>query len=323
MRISGRQFMLPFRRLILLVLLATTGSRVGAQVCSTAPSEARNLTVSGGNPSHLSWVAPADSGGSTTILYDVLRSSSAGDFSAAQCLASGLSTTAYDESGFTGTGYYLIRSRNACGSSLGAGSNGNPRTGATCPQSDGGACFNNFDCITTACCSGFCRNVDTNPDNCGTCGNVCSSSNGVPSCTSGSCAIVCNPGFANCDGSAASGCECAGTICCSGACEPPHVNGLGQSFHDCAPLGVPGTNSTYSYALASEARAAWPAIGADSDCICGSGSATTCVSRQTATSCAVWEFHSAVGLTSPAGHVNLNSANNSCFCPATTDPTWN
>ncbi|HEX4826334.1 MAG TPA: hypothetical protein VFV19_18685 [Candidatus Polarisedimenticolaceae bacterium] len=311
------------RSSLILGIFLTAASTASAQVCSTPPSEARNLTVSGSNPTHLSWQPPADAGGSTTILYDVLGSSTPGDFSAAQCLASGTSATTYDESGFTGIRYYLVRSRNACGSSLGSGSNGNPRTGAACPQSDGGQCFNNFDCVTTSCCSGFCRNLATNTDNCGNCGNVCSTVNGTPSCGGGTCTIACNTGFMNCDGSATNGCECGGNLCCSGACEPAHFNGLGQSFDDCAPLGTPGTGSTYTHTLAVEARAAWPFPAViDDDCICGTGTTTTCVYRQTATSCAVWEFKNATGLSSPAGHVNLNTANNGCVCPSGTDATW-
>ncbi len=166
--------------------------------------------------------------------------------------------------------------------------------------------------------------VATDPNNCGSCGLVCNgATNATGKCTGGACGIACNSGFANCDGNAGNGCECTGNICCSGACEPAHQNGLGQGYDDCSPLGVPGTNSTYSYTLATEARNAWPMSSAgDADCICGTGSTTTCVWRQTATSCAVWEFHSASGASSPAGHVNLNTANNNCYCPASTNPTW-
>ncbi len=42
---------------------------------------------------------------------------------------------------------------------------------------------------------------------CGTCGNVCSSANGVASCDQGECDIECDQGFANCDGDFSNGCE--------------------------------------------------------------------------------------------------------------------
>jgi hypothetical protein len=69
--------------------------------------------------------------------------------------------------------------------------------------------------------------------------------------------------------------------------------------------------------MAVAARAAWPFAGTDADVVCGTGSVTTAVERQTATQCAVWEFTKAT-----AGHVLLNTASNDCFCPAITDPTW-
>ena len=358
-------------RLILLSIFLAFGSKALAQVCSTAPSEARTLEASGSSAVRLSWLVPTDTGGSSTILYDVLRSASPSSFSGAQCLASGIPVLSYDDIGFTGTGYYLIRSRNACGSNLGATSTGTPRTGPSCPQSDGGQCFNGFDCLTTACCDGFCRDLDTNVVNCGTCGFACAAANGVPNCINGvcglascnpgfencdsypgngceasldtdplncgtcgvacasapnaaatcsasNCSISCNPGFADCDGSPENGCECAGNLCCFGGCAPPHVNGLGQSFDDCAPSGVPGDPATYSLQLAQAARAAWPVAGSDSTGTCGvGGNAAAAVIRQTATSCAVWVYTKTT-----AGYVHLNNAGSACICPTISDPTW-
>jgi hypothetical protein len=49
--------------------------------------------------------------------------------------------------------------------------------------------------------------VSTDKTNCGMCGNVCSSTNGTASCSSSTCSIACNAGFANCDGNASTGCE--------------------------------------------------------------------------------------------------------------------
>lgn len=50
-------------------------------------------------------------------------------------------------------------------------------------------------------------NLQTDVNNCGTCGNVCGGANGTPSCVSGNCQIACNAGYANCDNVAANGCE--------------------------------------------------------------------------------------------------------------------
>ena len=195
-------------KLVVSSILLASGSRAFAQVCSAPPSEARSLSASGSGTIHLSWVAPSNSGGSTTILYDVLRSASPGSFAAAQCLASGIPAITYDDSAFAGTGYYLVRSRNACGNSLGASSNGVSRIGASCLQSDGGPCFNAIDCVTTACCDGYCRNLATNPDHCGGCGTACFVPNGAPSCNGGQCGIAsCNANYFDCNVQPGDGCE--------------------------------------------------------------------------------------------------------------------
>jgi hypothetical protein len=49
--------------------------------------------------------------------------------------------------------------------------------------------------------------VQTSPSNCGSCGHVCSCSSGTPSCTAGVCGCGCAPGWADCDGNTANGCE--------------------------------------------------------------------------------------------------------------------
>ncbi|HEU0106250.1 MAG TPA: hypothetical protein VFT38_08775 [Vicinamibacteria bacterium] len=57
-------------------------------------------------------------------------------------------------------------------------------------------------------CGGVCVDLSVDVANCGTCGNACIFPNAAGFCTSGQCAIAtCSPGFANCDGSLADGCE--------------------------------------------------------------------------------------------------------------------
>lgn len=92
-------------------------------------------------------------------------------------------------------------------------------------------------CISTTNCSGVCRDLLTDPGNCGSCGSTCSTrANAAPSCDAGVCRLVCAAGFGNCDGNDANGCEtnlrssntacggCAircqgGQTCQSGSCE--------------------------------------------------------------------------------------------------------
>ncbi len=98
-----------------------------------APTEARSLTLSGRETTNLSWQAPSAPGG-TGVVYDLLRSADPADFTAAACVASGTTTlTASDGAASPGVAYYLVRSRNACGASLGTRSDGTPRSAPSCP----------------------------------------------------------------------------------------------------------------------------------------------------------------------------------------------
>jgi hypothetical protein len=101
-----------------------------------------------------------------------------------------------------------------------------------------------------------------------------------------------------------------------------HQNGLGQSYVDPAdPLGTPGNAGTYNVNMATLAATAWQQPGPEksSSGQCGRGGPTPsqAVTKQTATSCAVWAFTGAL-----AGHVHLNQAN-TCVCPSPSDPAWN
>jgi hypothetical protein len=58
------------------------------------------------------------------------------------------------------------------------------------------------------------RNLNTDVNNCGTCGHPCAFPNASATCISGTCVIqACNPGFLDCDGNPATGCEYSGTTC--------------------------------------------------------------------------------------------------------------
>lgn len=80
------------------------------------------------------------------------------------------------------------------------------------------------------------QNLASDPNNCGACGVVCTTTNGTPACVGGVCAIgSCNSGFGNCDGNVANGCETntANNVTNCGSC------GIVCS----APNGTPGCSA--------------------------------------------------------------------------------
>ncbi len=97
------------------------------------PTEARDLMLAGAPATTLAWLAPGSPGG-TALRYDLLRSMQASSFGAAACVASdALGLTASDPALPADVFFYLVRSENACGGTLGSDSAGAPRSGAGCP----------------------------------------------------------------------------------------------------------------------------------------------------------------------------------------------
>jgi len=137
----------------------------------------------------------------------------------------------------------------ACGTAC-SSVNGTPSCGS-------GACA--ITCSTGfASCDGSAANgcevdLQADPANCGACANACGSANAVPSCSSGTCGLACGPGYADCDGLNADGCEvnslfdalnCGG---CGIACATPNgapacaaggcvVAACNAGFSDCNAL---------------------------------------------------------------------------------------
>ncbi len=102
----------------------------------SSPGPAAGLLLAQAGPlTQLAWNSPANPGASA-ILYDVLRSDQAGDFSVATCLASDVGAPqAADPEVPQTLFFYLVRAQNACGGNLGASSGGIARSGAGCPAS--------------------------------------------------------------------------------------------------------------------------------------------------------------------------------------------
>lgn len=103
------------------------------------------------------------------------------------------------------------------------------------PDDDAGS--GNPDCGALDACGVQCVDLQSDPNNCGMCGVGCVAPNAIMACEAGACALdECEPGWSDCDGSLANGCEaevsCSqgsscettcgtqGTIGCQDACNP-------------------------------------------------------------------------------------------------------
>jgi hypothetical protein len=88
----------------------------------------------------------------------------------------------------------------------------------------GEACVNGVctsTCGTMARCGAACVDLTRDPMNCGACGQRCAvGAHAVAACGSGRCGVVCDTGYRDCDGDAATGCEAslADDLAHCGAC---------------------------------------------------------------------------------------------------------
>ncbi len=160
-----------------------------------------------------------------------------------------------------------------------------------------GACTSTCAAGTTAC-MGVCRDLANDPRNCMACGRVCTFAGGVAGCRMRACYLAaCNTGSADCDGSAANGCEtntvtdgsncgacgnrcqfanaaasCAGGRCAMGACNP--------GFRDCNMNPVDGCEVNVASGDANNCggcgtRCPPPPVGTTAVCagsVCGTSS---------------------------------------------------
>ena len=117
---------------------------------------------------------------------------------------------------------------------------------------------------------------------------------------------------------------------------------IGQSYfiavggQYCGAVGTPGTDSTYSLAMATAAAAAGPQPAAGSctrpPCVSAASCAGTTTNdsyyvdlSDTGGPCIVWSYKTtgSGATTSPSGHVHIDTAAGTlCPCPTSTDPTW-
>jgi hypothetical protein len=162
-------------------------------------------------------------------------------------------------------------------------------------------------------------------NHCGSCSNVCNLPNATASCPTGSCKVAACVGAAlDCNANPIDGCECAsGTACCGNACQFKHMDGLGDFYYDCVPLG------TYDAVQAGKAATAWDPAGTQITNMFSDSKGTVsyvCNQSTSHSSCACWQY-AASGQYTPAaiGHVALYGPKaNSCFVnPGGSGPNWN
>jgi hypothetical protein len=187
----------------------------------------------------------------------------------------------------------------------------------------------------------MCGATDT-VTNCGGCNNVCSSGgdNTARSCDGTKCSYTCADTPAprrDCNADTSpniDGCECEGTGCCDGtsdatygSCQPTHVNGLGQSFYNCVPLG------TYTMAEAQAAATAFDPTGAvdgmSNHYVTGKSSVDYICNQSTAkNSCPCWAWNGTGQYAAAIGHVDQHpvsgALSDNCFFPLDASfPSWN
>jgi hypothetical protein len=211
--------------------------------------------------------------------------------------------------------------------------------GDVCGPANATASCVNATCHLDACNAGF-GNCDgssangcetptaTDPNNCGTCGNVCSPlPHAVPSCADGACTLgSCDAGFADCDKASGNGCEIDTTSdpsncgACGNACQAPahaaaacaaSTCGMGacdNGYADCD--GLPATGC--------EADLASPKTCGACGTACSPGTVCTAGACQPLSGCAA--IH-ALDAALPSGVYTIAPAGKaiSVYCDMTTD----
>jgi hypothetical protein len=119
--------------------------------------------------------------------------------------------------------------------------------GVTCSHMNGVSSCDSGSCTLAGCTTGFgncdglqgngCeQRLNTNA-HCGACGSTCTVANGTGDCSSGTCRVAaCNPGWGNCDGNDANGCEQSLTTL-------THCGGCGMSCSRTNATATCGTGS--------------------------------------------------------------------------------
>ena len=140
---------------------------------------------------------------------------------------------------------------------------GSECAGGHCATTDGGfacasGCVVDGDCKSggaPACCKGACVDTATDPKNCGGCGTVCNIAHGTAGCAASGCTIVaCDQPYADCDKTAADGCEADLTSAANcGKCGVVCPHACGSSLT--APMTMQPTGWTFNGSAAWDGNA--------------------------------------------------------------------
>ena len=188
----------------------------------------------------------------------------------------------------------------------------------TCTIASCNAGFGNCDNTASTGCE---TNTQTNDQHCGACGTVCSFTNAVASCETGSCKISsCVAPYANCDGNTANGCESNKTSdvnncgSCGNVCLLPHatpkcdggtcaIASCNSGWADCNGLDSDGCEANLTSSTAS--------CGACGN-ICGTNNATpTCNAGSCVLNCSAG-FANCDGNPANGCEVNTSNSVNNC-----------
>jgi len=132
-----------------------------------------------------------------------------------------------------------------------------PNASSTCVAGlCGYACNAGFGNCNTTTVDG-CETSLSTPSNCGSCGNVCPGApNAAPTCSAGSCALVCGIGYADCNVDRTDGCETPITTTSNcGACG--RVCAIGEICSSGACVTAAGYSQTFSGTATATQCAAW------------------------------------------------------------------